>query len=79
MKLSSVLDDISEKNNMASWARLFKFARHCFAHSQRGGRGLSLASVVNRKLQEEDYPSQQPYRGSPSSSRICDPTVSLLK
>ena len=78
-EIISVLDDIAEKNKMASWARLFKFARHCFAHSQRGGRGLSLGSVVSRKLQEEDDPSQQPYRGFPSSSRICDPMVSLLK
>ena len=60
-KLASVLDDVSEKNDSSSWARLFKFGRRCdcLAQPRRGGQRRSLTTVVKRQLEVEADPSFQ--------------------
>ena len=77
-KLSNVLDDVSEKNDTASWARLLKFSQRCFAAPRRGGQRRSLASVVNRQLQEEADPTCHRC-GCPRSSHGGDPMVFVAK
>ena len=54
-----VFDNISEKNNTYSWARLFKFGRRCLAQTRRGSEQRSLASVVKQQLDDEANPSFQ--------------------
>ena len=77
-KLSNVLDDVSEKNDTASWARLLKFSQRCFAAPRRGGQRRSLASVVNRQLQEEADPTCYQC-GCPRSFHGGDPMVFVAK
>ena len=77
-KLSNVLDDVSEKNDTASWARLLKFSQRCFAAPRRGGQRRSLASVVNRQLQEEADPTCHRC-GCPRSSHGGDPMAFVAK
>ena len=54
-----MLDDVSEKNDSSSWARLFKFGRRCLAQPRRGGQRRSLTTVVKRQLEVEADPSFQ--------------------
>ena len=58
-KLARALDDVSEKNDSSSWARLFKFSRRCLAQPRRGGQRRNLTTVVKRQLEDEADPSFQ--------------------
>ena len=55
-KLASVLDDVSEKNDSSSWARLFKFGRRCLAQPRRGGQRRSLTSAVSDSYRGRSRP-----------------------
>ena len=57
--MASVLDDISEKNDSYSWARLFKFGRRSLPQPRCGVQRRSLASVVKQQLEDEADPSFQ--------------------
>ena len=50
-KLASVLDDVSEKNEIAPHGLV------CLAQPRRGGQRRSLTSVVKRQLEDEADPS----------------------
>ena len=52
-KLATILEAIVSKNDHASWDRLFRFSSRCLRAPKRGGRRCSLATVVNRQLEEE--------------------------
>ena len=77
-KLACILDEVSVKNDFTSWARLFQFSHRCFAIPTRGSRRRSLATLVNRQLQDESIPStlKHPRPGSRPSS---DPLRTLAK
>ena len=77
-KLACILDEVSVKNDFTSWARLFQFSHRCFAIPTRGSRRRSLATLVNRQLQDEAIPStlKHPRPGSRPSS---DPLRTLAK
>ena len=77
-KLASVLDDVSEKNDSSSWARLFKFGRRCLAQPRCGGQRQSLTSVVKRQLEDEADPSFQRDSCLPRL-HSCDPMQYLAK
>ena len=66
------------KNDFTSWARLFQFSHRCFAIPTRGSCRRSLATLVNRQLQDEAIPStlKHPRPGSRPSS---DPLRTLAK
>jgi len=55
-KLASILGGVVSKNDHASWTRLLRFSSRCLRHPGRGGRHWSLASCVNRQLNEEADP-----------------------
>ena len=55
-KLASILDAVVKKNDHTLWARLLLFTARCLRHPGREGRGLSLATAVNRQLREETDP-----------------------
>ena len=80
-KLARVLDSVAESNDDASWDRLLKFSSRCFAVPKRGGKRISLASQVNRQVQEEtdllSLRSVQPSRSV--SSYMSNPLRSLSK
>ena len=77
-KLACILDEVSVKNDFTSWARLFQFSHRCFAIPTRGSRRRSLATLVNRQLQDKSIPStlKHPRPGSRPSS---DPLRTLAK
>ena len=77
-KLACILDEVSVKNDFTSWARLFQFSHRCFAIPTRGSRRRSLATLVNRQLQDEAIPStlKHPRPGSRPSG---DPLRTLAK
>jgi hypothetical protein len=52
-KLASILEAIVGKNDHDSWDRLFRFSSRCLRATKRGGQRRSLATVVNRQLEEE--------------------------
>ena len=52
-KLASILEAVVGKNDHASWDRLFRFSSRCLRAPKRGGQRRSLATVVNRQLEEE--------------------------
>ena len=67
-KLAHILDDVVARDTEEAWSRLFKFSSRCLALPKQGGQRRSLASAVNRQLQEEtDLPmaprdtSRQPH------------------
>ena len=72
LKLARILDDVTDQNTDASWARLLKFCHRCFAQPKRGGRRRSLAALVNQQLQEELDPPQS-FPHCPSSRPAYDP------
>ena len=81
-KLASILDEVTRKNDNASWARLCAFSSRCLLAPKRGGRRRSLASAVNAQLRDEtlapSLPASQPSRPStPAAPR--DPLSSLAK
>ena len=59
-KLAHILDDIVAWNTEETWSHLFKFSSRCLAQPKRGGQQCSLASAVNRQLQEETNPPMPP-------------------
>ena len=52
-KLATILEAVVGKNDHASWDRLFRFSSRCLRAPKRGGQRRSLATVVNRQLEEE--------------------------
>ena len=49
-KLATILDVVVQKNDHASWDRLFRFSSRCLRAPRRG---CSLATVVNKQLEVE--------------------------
>ena len=57
-KLASILDACVEKNDHTVWDRLLRFSSRCLRAPRRGGKRRSLASAINKQLNEEvDDPS----------------------
>ena len=52
-KLAEILDNVTSLNDIASWERLFLFSRRCLHVPHRGGHRRSLATLVNRAVQNE--------------------------
>ena len=77
-KLSRILEDIVERNTEDAWSRLFKFPYRCLARLSRGGQRHSLATSVNRQLQEEaDKPV--PQLGRQRGRRATDDPLSDVR
>ena len=80
-KLARILDSVVECNDDASWCRLLTLSVRCFMVPKRGGKRCSLASHVNRLVNEEmdSLPLRliQPARFV--SSCVPDPLRSLSK
>ena len=76
-KLASILDEVTMKNDFTSWSRLLQFSHRCFGIPTRGCRRRSLATLINRQLQEEAIPSisQCPKPGN----RPSDPLRTLAR
>ena len=55
-KLAIILDAIVRKNDLSSWERLLRFGTPRLRRPGRGGRNWSLATAVNKQLQEEADP-----------------------
>ena len=68
-KLTLVLNAIVNKNNQAAWRRLLLLCPRCLQVPQRQPRDRhsTLASRVNKQLQEEVDPPLPPHRPGPSS------------
>ena len=62
IKLARVLNEVVEKNDFHSWARLFKFSRRCLIQPKRGGRRRNLATLVKKQLEVEADPPLQHQR-----------------
>ena len=52
-KLSSILDNIANHNDIDAWERLFLFPRRCLLVPSRGGKRRNLSALVNRAVEEE--------------------------
>ena len=52
-KLSIILKNVSQENNVDAWERLFFFARCCLRCPERGGRRKNLAKAVNEAVESE--------------------------
>ena len=55
-KLAIILNAIVRKNDLSSWERLLRFGTRCLRRPSRGGRNWSLATAINKQLQEEADP-----------------------
>ena len=50
--LTQILERIVQKNDKASWLKLFQFARSCLGGTKRGGKkNKSHATIVNKRLE----------------------------
>ena len=78
-KLAGILDEVTDKNDIASWTRLSTFSSRCLAVPKRGGRRRSLATAVNAQFRDEsELPTQPPHQSSePRVTR--DPLSNLAK
>ena len=56
-KFTSILDDIVKENREDAWERLFLFSRRCLLQPNRGGHRRSLATYVNRAIEQENHSS----------------------
>ena len=75
-KLARLLDDVTARNDILSWARLFKFGRRCLVQPQRGGQRRNLSTLVKRQVDKEADPSSTTFPHRPT---LSDPIHSLAK
>ena len=61
-KLSLILDNIADHNDIDSWERLFLFPRRCLLVPSRGGKRRILSALVNRAVEEEAEADDFQYR-----------------
>ena len=77
-KLLCILDDIVERNMVDAWSQLFKFPYRCLARLSRAGQRHSLATAVNRQLQDEaDKPV--PQFGRQGGSWVTDDPLNYIR
>ena len=76
-KLASILAAVVEKNDDASWDRLFRFCSRCLRNPGRGGHRRSLATEVNKLLREEADPLPSHSSSRSHTKRARDPLKSL--
>ena len=53
-KLSTVLEEVNQSNNVSAWTRLLKFPRRCCWVPGRGGQRWNLARLVDQQVAEEN-------------------------
>ena len=54
---TTILNDIVRENKDAAWECLFLFSRRCLSQPIRGGQRRSLATHVNRAIEQESDPA----------------------
>ena len=54
----SLLEEVVKDNSIQSWQRLLSFAPRCLFSLKRGGKRLSLASQVNKQIDDSSGPSE---------------------
>uniref|UniRef100_A0A1X7SSY7 Reverse transcriptase domain-containing protein n=1 Tax=Amphimedon queenslandica TaxID=400682 RepID=A0A1X7SSY7_AMPQE len=69
-KFSALLEGVVRDNTPSSWVSLLLFTSNCLYSPRRGGRRWSLATIINKQLEDGSGPPQgllQPSRSFPGS------------
>ena len=69
-KFSALLEGVVSHNDVSSWVSLLSFATNCLYSPRRGGKRWSLATIINKQIENGTGP---PQRSQPHGNISCQP------